>query len=242
MQWGVELVRTATGGHLDQLVGGPVAVLAAVTASWLLGCVRTARRQPAHRAVRVVGGPGGHGRFHRAVRTGLAFLGAAGLLARADGASAAAPDAPCAAAPDGPSAPAPRARVPHTPVPHTLVPPTPGARLPVAQTEPVVTPGGVTDGGEKVPSLWPVGREHSREPVAPGPDDQVVVVRRGDSLWSLARQRLGPEVSRTAIYHAVHDWYDLNESVIGPDPDLILPGQVLHVPGARPRIDVADGA
>lgn len=194
-------MSAATGGHLDQLVAGPVAVLAALTACWLVGCVRIAHRQPADRSVRVAGGPGGRGRLRRAVRTGLAFLGAVGVLAQADGASAAAPDAPSAAAPDTPGTSAL-----HTAVRPTPVPPAHGARFPLAGTEQVVTPGGVTDGGENVPSLWPVGREHSREPVAPRPDEQVVVVRRGDSLWSLAAQRLGPEVTPTAIDEAVHDW------------------------------------
>jgi len=67
----------------------------------------------------------------------------------------------------------------------------------------------------------------------------VAVVHRGDSLWSLARRHLGPEVSEAVIEQAVHEWYVLNASVIGPDRDLILPGQELHVPGRTARREVA---
>ena len=55
---------------------------------------------------------------------------------------------------------------------------------------------------------------------APGP--AVVVVRRGDTLWGFA----GPEWPR---------WYAANRAVIGDDPDLILPGQRLVVPGGAAR-------
>lgn len=47
----------------------------------------------------------------------------------------------------------------------------------------------------------------------------VVVVHPGDTLWDLAGQ--SPE------WHRI---YDLNRDVIGPDPDLILPGQALRLP------------
>ena len=64
-----------------------------------------------------------------------------------------------------------------------------------------------------------------------------VVVHRGDSLWSIAARHLGPHASDAEIAHAWPQWFELNRDVIGDDPDLILPGQILRTPaperGAR---------
>lgn len=57
-----------------------------------------------------------------------------------------------------------------------------------------------------------------------------VVVRAGDSLWSIAARELGPAATNEAIAARWHDWYAANRHVIGNDPDLILPGQVLRIP------------
>ncbi|GAA3120689.1 LysM peptidoglycan-binding domain-containing protein [Kribbella aluminosa] len=59
-----------------------------------------------------------------------------------------------------------------------------------------------------------------------------VVVREGDSLWSIAARELGPSATNEAIAARWHDWYSANRHVIGNDPDLILPGQVLRTPPA----------
>ncbi|MEV5965804.1 LysM peptidoglycan-binding domain-containing protein [Kribbella sp. NPDC051952] len=59
-----------------------------------------------------------------------------------------------------------------------------------------------------------------------------VVVKAGDSLWSLAARELGPGASAAAVAARWPEWYAANRQVIGPDPDLILPGQVLHIPAA----------
>ncbi|MDN5795573.1 MAG: LysM peptidoglycan-binding domain-containing protein [Intrasporangium sp.] len=61
------------------------------------------------------------------------------------------------------------------------------------------------------------------------PDD-VVTVRQGDSLWSLAARQLGRDASDRQIALAWPEWYALNVQVIGPDPDLIHPGQQLRIP------------
>jgi hypothetical protein len=58
----------------------------------------------------------------------------------------------------------------------------------------------------------------------------VVVVRPGDTLWDLAAAYLPPGAGParvTACWHRIHE---LNRDVIGDDPDLILPGQRLHLP------------
>jgi nucleoid-associated protein YgaU len=58
-------------------------------------------------------------------------------------------------------------------------------------------------------------------------------VRPGDSLWDIAEMKLGTtEARRIARY-----WpriHRANRDVIGGDPNLIVPGQVLTLPPERP--------
>lgn len=56
-------------------------------------------------------------------------------------------------------------------------------------------------------------------------------VRSGDSLWSIARAALGADASDAQVAAEWPRWYAANRSVIGADPDLIRPGQVLVAPG-----------
>jgi LysM domain len=62
--------------------------------------------------------------------------------------------------------------------------------------------------------------------------EEDVVVRRGDTLWSIAARHLAPEASTEQIARSWPRWYAVNREVIGPDPDLIRPGQVLRPPAA----------
>ncbi|MBM6400912.1 LysM peptidoglycan-binding domain-containing protein [Phycicoccus sonneratiae] len=62
--------------------------------------------------------------------------------------------------------------------------------------------------------------------------DGVVVVHRGDTLWSVAARHLGPGASDAEIAEQWPLWYAANRDVVGPDPDLLLPGQVLRAPSA----------
>jgi hypothetical protein len=68
---------------------------------------------------------------------------------------------------------------------------------------------------------------------APSAGDHVVI--RGDCLWDIAAARLTSDTGAAPtvgeIADAVHAWWTANAAVIGPDPDLLLPGQVLHLPG-----------
>ncbi|NVM97502.1 LysM peptidoglycan-binding domain-containing protein [Arthrobacter sp. SDTb3-6] len=57
-----------------------------------------------------------------------------------------------------------------------------------------------------------------------------VVVRGGDTLWSIVAGALGPYATDLEVAQAWPDWYRANRSVIGNDPNVILPGQVLHAP------------
>ncbi|MBN1093781.1 hypothetical protein JKP75_15215 [Blastococcus sp. TML/M2B] len=70
-------------------------------------------------------------------------------------------------------------------------------------------------------------------PVAPQLAGSHVVVR-GDCLWDIAAGRLGAELGRAPtgaeVAAATRAWWTANADVIGPDPDLLLPGQVLRPP------------
>jgi hypothetical protein len=96
---------------------------------------------------------------------------------------------------------------------------------------------------------WPTGTPRDEAPVpdwpeaaaeaAPGvgsqahPESVPHVVSPGDCLWRIASDRLrqvGPPPSDGEIAVAVTSWWSTNRSVIGPDPDLIHPGQVLLPP------------
>jgi nucleoid-associated protein YgaU len=57
-----------------------------------------------------------------------------------------------------------------------------------------------------------------------------VVVRRGDTLWAIARAGLGSQADVASTARAVGRWHRANRDVIGPDPDLIQPGQRLASP------------
>ncbi|KHL16411.1 hypothetical protein CLV56_2799 [Mumia flava] len=60
------------------------------------------------------------------------------------------------------------------------------------------------------------------------------VVRAGDSLWSIAARELAGS-RRSATVRVVdrrwRRWYAANRSVVGPDPDLLVPGTPLRPPG-----------
>ncbi|MCZ2816441.1 LysM peptidoglycan-binding domain-containing protein [Modestobacter sp. VKM Ac-2984] len=69
----------------------------------------------------------------------------------------------------------------------------------------------------------------------PGPATGDHVVLRGDCLWDVARdwltgRRPGQPVTDAEVAAAVQAWWEANATVIGPDPDLLLPGQVLRPP------------
>ena len=78
-------------------------------------------------------------------------------------------------------------------------------------------------------------REHVPEAVHTATDgDSAHVVVEGECLWRIARHQLtasgvptsGADISR--LWRAI---YAENRALIGDDPDLILPGQVLTIPG-----------
>lgn len=83
----------------------------------------------------------------------------------------------------------------------------------------------------QVDSLGLLGfRATPDRPLPTGAPLAEVVVRRGDTLWSIAARQLPPSAAATRIDALWHRWYERNRAVIGADPDLLLPGQVLRAP------------
>lgn len=72
-------------------------------------------------------------------------------------------------------------------------------------------------------------------PTAPTAGPAEVVVHRGDSLWTLAARHLGDGATDAEIAAAWPHWYAANRAVVGPDPDVLLPGQVLRAPALAPE-------
>jgi nucleoid-associated protein YgaU len=66
-----------------------------------------------------------------------------------------------------------------------------------------------------------------------------VVVQRGDTLWDIAARHLGPGGNNARVAAEWPRWHAANRSTIGPDPNLILPGQRLRVPDQQPPTDHA---
>lgn len=63
------------------------------------------------------------------------------------------------------------------------------------------------------------------------PPGEPVVVRAGDSLWSIAARALPKSSADRQIAQAWPRWWSANRAVIGDDPDLIHPGAQLSAPG-----------
>lgn len=66
---------------------------------------------------------------------------------------------------------------------------------------------------------------------SPAPGSRYMV-EPGDSLWTIARRALGGEAGVAAVASYWPLVHEANAAVIGADPDLIHPGQVLELPEA----------
>jgi nucleoid-associated protein YgaU len=55
------------------------------------------------------------------------------------------------------------------------------------------------------------------------------LVQPGDSLWSIAAEG-SPGSDVATVARETQRWYDANRVTVGPDPDLIRPGQRLSTP------------
>ncbi|WP_432520737.1 LysM peptidoglycan-binding domain-containing protein [Kineococcus sp. SYSU DK006] len=214
---GSPALRTAaagTPGTGDLLVAG-CAVLAALVLGWLaLGTVLAALDEvraaaPGRRPARRTPGVPAPVRRLVAVAVGL-LLGSTALSAGAAerGGGAALPDPGWAAsAPADPGA---------APAPVDAVDPGWAA---LTEHPQVAAPGPRAGDLPRLPG-------GTREGAAPAE----VVVQRGDTLWSLARARCGAQAGPGEVLRQLHLLHEANADVIGDDPDVLHPGQVLRLP------------
>ncbi len=132
--------------------------------------------------------------------------------------------------------------------PETQPGPLAGLRLPERVSVTQAVPFGATsrpDAG-RAGAVQPVAARPGRrtvQPVAKAPDvtppsrETNVVVSPGDTLWGLAAQQLGPHSSIEETAAAWPAIYSLNRDLIGPDPDVLEPGQRLVLPPVGPDGD-----
>jgi nucleoid-associated protein YgaU len=99
---------------------------------------------------------------------------------------------------------------------------------------PVVAPAAAfADHGDPAPTVPSLDRPVAHR--APSVPSNLLhaahyVVQPGDCLWSIAREHLRPRAGDSAVATAWPRWYAANRHVIGPDPDVLQPGQQLVVP------------
>lgn len=115
----------------------------------------------------------------------------------------------------------------------------PPARSPAPEPEPPV-PSAMPRSLGLDPHWMPAPPPVDPRSLAPSPrrapepaGTAAVTVRAGDSLWSICAADLGPLASDVDIALAWPRLYQANRDVIGSDPGLLLPGQVLRMPPAR---------
>lgn len=168
-------------------------------------------------------------------RTGAVSAGVAALVVAAltaPGAAAASgppggPDVVCAQAADTADAPV-------TAAPEGVEQPVPSPDAAAVAPQPGSW-SALVDDGFRAPRGAPTGStalvtaQPSRQ-AAPGGAAPEVVVLAGDSLWSIAERHLGPGADAAEVAEAWPRWWQENRSVVGDDPDLLLPGQRLVVP------------
>jgi LysM repeat protein len=105
----------------------------------------------------------------------------------------------------------------------------------------LAAPNWPTDDAARTPR-WPILTPHqpaaprvpraTQQPAAARP--AAVVVRRGDSLWRIAAAHLPGRPSDRRIAASWPRWYSANRQLIGTDPNVIRPGEVLHAPQTTP--------
>jgi resuscitation-promoting factor RpfA len=104
--------------------------------------------------------------------------------------------------------------------------------------------GSRSTASRSAPRIWPSPTGTLARSNRTAADDEIVV-RRGDTLWSLASRHLGPGATDAEIATEWPRWFTMNRHVIGADPDHLLPGERLRPPGSElltRAAGVGDGA
>ncbi|WP_346007532.1 LysM domain-containing protein [Janibacter terrae] len=225
----------ATGSDPAAAVAGLASLLATLVAGWLTSCLGLSIATTL---------PGGLGRLARRVRDRVTPAIVRRWAAVALGASVTATVLPGTAVAavrlehGDPPSPGWGATSRTTPTPTTADAtslPSPGWSAPgprVTVTAPAAgwTPHRPVRRQRTDPTLL-TGRQRD----ASGPE---VVVRRGDTLWSIAAAHLGPGASDAEVAEAWPRWHLANAELIGPDPHILLPGTQLQAPSDTTRATV----
>lgn len=84
----------------------------------------------------------------------------------------------------------------------------------------------------QAPTVEPglLSRQGSRDRAFEHHAEASVVVKPGDTLWSIAADNLGPFATDVDIALHWPMWYSANRGIIGNDPATLRPGQVLQPP------------
>ena len=144
-------------------------------------------------------------------------------------------------APDSPAVPGPRPPVPSSvpsavpsPPPGTSDFATPGTAGPLPSPRPPhAAPSPAAPGGPAADGVGKPSQAHASAggtPSRPGAPTTRHVVTVGESLWAIAADHLPESATDAEIAATWPQWYRANAAVIGADPDLIRPGQLLQAP------------
>jgi LysM repeat protein len=131
---------------------------------------------------------------------------------------------------------------------------TPAAATPAAATPAAATPAAAARGVVPAP-VWPTDTlpaptlpvetadpaptRTAADPAPTRPDPnprapaRTITVRAGDSLWRIAAAHLPAPTSPQQVAAAWPRWYAANRAAIGPDPNQLVPGQLLRAPSAE---------
>ena len=123
------------------------------------------------------------------------------------------------------------ARPPASPPPPPVARPTLAAP-PTATPTPTGPPPSTQPAARPAPAAPPPATTRP-SPATAGP----LVVRSGDTLWSLAEASLrsaGTRPTDRQVAQAWPRWWAANREAVGDDPDLLLPGTVLRPPADSP--------
>jgi hypothetical protein len=104
-------------------------------------------------------------------------------------------------------------------------------------------PRGVLDGlpvPDRPTGVTLTGHTTTREPARAAPS--TYEVRRGDSLWTITEGLLPPSATTAQVDGGWRTIYRANRSRVGRNPDLLHPGEVLHLPPQLQRPPLGDGA